>query len=133
MKFTCDGMITKWIIGADNNMNGNLNPELQIWRSIENETYRKIKGTSIEFPVSQSGRIFYEYDVLPPIPVKSGDILGIFIPPHSFSRLHLLSENASSPMQYIVFTSNSAINVINIYRKQFGDEILSSLGICGIW
>ena len=30
MRFTCDGMITKWIFGADNNMNGNLNPELQI-------------------------------------------------------------------------------------------------------
>ena len=115
MRFTCDGMITKWIIGADNNMNGNLNPELQIlWRSSENERYRNINGTLLGFPVSQSSTIFYEYNDFPPIPVKSGDILGIFIPQFDSSRLHLLSERTSTPTQYVVFTSNSSINEINV-------------------
>ena len=117
MKFTCDGMITKWIIGAESVMNGNLNPELQVWRNSENETYRKINGTLIEYPVSQSGIVFYEYNNFPPIPVKSGDILGIFIPPHSSSRLSLVSERTTTPTQYVVPTDDfiiSPYNVINI-------------------
>ena len=36
IRFTCDGMITKWIIGA--NMAGSsINPELQVWRNIGND------------------------------------------------------------------------------------------------
>ena len=112
MKFMCDGVITKWIIGADYIIvNGNVNPELQIWRYVENETYRNVNGTSIELPLSQDSRVFYEYDDFPPIPVKSGDILGIFIPHFDYSRLDLLFENANTPTQYVIFTNNSAIHV----------------------
>ena len=114
MRFTCDGMITKWIFGADYNMSGNLNPELQIWRNIENETYKKINGTSIELPLTQDSRVFYEYDDFHPIPVKSGDVLGMFIPQFDSSRLRLLFENANTSSQYVVFTSNSTINEINV-------------------
>ena len=113
MRFTCDGMITKWIFGADFNMDGNSNPELQIWRNIENKTYKKINGTLIELPLTQDSRV-YEYDDFHPIPVKSGDILGVFTPDRDSSRLRLLFENASTPSQYVVFTSNSTINKINV-------------------
>ena len=30
MRFTCDGMITKWIVGAEFDSSNNLYPELQI-------------------------------------------------------------------------------------------------------
>ena len=36
IRFTCDGMITKWIIGAYM-AGGSFNPELQVWRSIGND------------------------------------------------------------------------------------------------
>ena len=123
MRFTCDGMITKWIIGADFNMDRHLNPELQIWRNIENKTYKKINGTLIELPLTQDSRVFYEYDDFPPIPVKSGDILGVFTPQFDSSRLRLLFENASTPSQYVVFTSNSTINEINVENTFMGSFV----------
>ena len=107
MRFTCDGNITKWIIGADYGENDNLNPELQIWRKAGNETYEKISGTFIEAPTSVNTRI-YEYDNFSPIPVKSGDILGIFLPRHASSRLRLISEDTNTPIQYRRFTDDFA-------------------------
>ena len=38
IRFTCDGMITKWIIGAYT-AGGSFNPELQVWRNIGNDVY----------------------------------------------------------------------------------------------
>ena len=107
MRFTCDGNITKWIIGAEYDNRDNLYPELQIWRNAGNETYRKINGTFLEIEASVSSRI-YEYEDFSPIPVKSGDILGIFLPTFRSSRLRLLSESADSPAQHYIFTGVSA-------------------------
>ena len=40
MNFTCNGTITKWIIGASFfDVNRHLYPELQVWRNIGNDTY----------------------------------------------------------------------------------------------
>ena len=41
MRFTCDGMITKWIIGADflDGEDDTLFPELEIWRNTGTNTY----------------------------------------------------------------------------------------------
>ncbi|CAI8024638.1 hypothetical protein GBAR_LOCUS14308 [Geodia barretti] len=107
MRFTCDGNITKWIVGAGYGAADNLYPELQIWRKAGDETYEKISGTFIQAPTLVNTRI-YEYEDFPPIPVKSGDILGIFIPRRMSSRLRLLSENTTSPTQYYQFTDGSA-------------------------
>ena len=106
IRFTCDGMITKWIVGADWQHNDNLYPELQIWRSSGNDTYQKINGTFLEFEDSSSNRI-YEYDNFSPIPFLAGDILGVFIPRTSLSRLRLLSENTNSPTNYYLTTDDS--------------------------
>ena len=120
MRFTCDGMITKWIVGAEFNSRDNLYPELQIWRKSGDETYEKINGTFIQFPTSVTGRI-YEYDDFSPIPVKAGDILGIFFPTLRFSRLILLSAVANRPTQYYRVTgssdSSSPYNVFNIEHQ----------------
>ena len=50
----------------------------------------------------------YEYADFSPIPVKSGDILGIFLPRFSSSKLRLLSELADSPAQHYLLTDVSA-------------------------
>ena len=87
IKFTCDGMITKWIVGAhwldgDDDV---LYPELQIWRSSGNDTYQKINRTFLELADNSSNRI-YEYDNFSPIPFQAGDILGVFIPVTTISK-----------------------------------------------
>ena len=109
MRFTCDGTITKWIIGANWNEGNDdtLYPELQIWRNIGNDTYQKISGTFITPPTENTNHS-YEYDGFSPIPVQTGDILGAFIPQTSMSRLILLSENMKTPVNYYLETDNSA-------------------------
>ena len=106
IRFTCDGMITKWIVGADWQDNDNLYPELQIWRNIGNDTYQKINGTFLEVETESEDRV-YEYDDFAPIPFRAGDILGVFIPRTSLSRLRLLSENTNSPTNYYLTTGGS--------------------------
>ena len=112
MRFTCDGMITKWIIGADW-INSIFNPELQVWGNVGNDTYQKINGTVIDSTTGNSNRI-YEYDNFSPIPVQEGDILGVFIPRTSFSRLSLLSEDMNSPTNHYVVTGLNEYNILDI-------------------
>ena len=105
MRFTCDGMITKWIVGAEFDSRDNLYPELQIWRNTGDTKYEKINDTLIEFLTSSfSKKSIYEYEDFPPISVKSGDILGIFLPQDGDSRLRLRSESSGSPTQYYLPT-----------------------------
>ena len=97
MKFTCDGIITKWIIGArwSQESDDTLYPELQLWREIGNYTYQKINGTFITIETRSNDGV-YEYDNFPPIPFQAGDILGVFIPLVNDSRLTFKSEKEIS-------------------------------------
>ena len=104
IRFTCDGMITKWIIAGTWDDDEMLHPELQVWRNIGNDTYQKINGTFIEPPEFITNNI-YEYDNFTPIPFQSGDVLGIFIPENGKSRLRVSSENVNSPINYYLQTS----------------------------
>ena len=109
MKFTCDGMITKWIITAFAQSEENQHPELQVWRNIGNDVYQKINGTFIEpATLIDNSNSIYEYDSFSPIPIKSGDILGIFMPEADLSRLALLSENTDNPTNYYLPTGQSS-------------------------
>jgi len=89
--FTCDGHITKWIVGARWEDTRSLYPELQVWRNVGNDVYHKINGTVINIAAESPTRI-YEYDNFSPIPVLAGDILGVFIPQTLTSKLLLWSE-----------------------------------------
>ena len=104
IKFTCDGMITKWIIGANITFNSSFYPELQVWRNIGNDMYQKINGTFITAPTENSNRI-YEYDNFSPIPFQAGDILGVFLPQLSTASLGLLSETTDSPTNYYLMSA----------------------------
>ena len=107
IKFTCDGMITKWIIGADWVGHDSFYPELQVWRYIGNDMYQKINGTVITTSTENSNRIF-EYDDFSPIPFQAGDILGVFLPRNRNATLRLLSETTNSPTNYYLNSVNSA-------------------------
>ena len=45
MRFTCNGMIIKWIIAANVNYDKPHTAELQLWRSTTNGVYKRINGT----------------------------------------------------------------------------------------
>ena len=107
MKFACDGLITKWIVGADWRNDDDLYPELQVWRNIVNNTYHKINSTFLNIETESSNKI-YEYEDFSPIPVQAGDTLGVFIPRAGLSRLRVLSESDYGPTNYYIRTSENA-------------------------
>ena len=126
MNFTCNGTITKCIIGADSffDVNRHLYPELQVWRNIGNDTYVKISGTYIFFPFAALENRVYEYSGFTPIQVQAGDILGVFIPDNGNSRIILLSEGGSSPpAQYYHYLSDSTLSSSNIDMIDFENNI----------
>ena len=107
MNFTCDGMITKWIVGADWDSSASFYPELQVWRNIGNDVYQKINGTVLNIGTESSNRI-YEYDNFSPIPFLAGDILGVFIPRPALSKLRLRAEEGRGPLNYFIRTEVTA-------------------------
>ena len=106
--FTCNGWITKWIIGALWDGGNVLFPELQIWRNDGNDTYRKINGTFISVETNNASLI-YKYSNFSPIPFQAGDILGAFVPQGGLSKLKLRSEGNRGHLNYYIRTDVSAI------------------------
>ena len=84
IKFTCNGIITKWIVGVkDDRDNNNEDPssptnswQLQVlWAIGEPNTYLQVDYTNIG---SLSGNGLFNLTVDPPLEVKKGDVLGVY-------------------------------------------------------
>lgn len=108
--FSCSGHITKWIVAAAWSGDYDLLPELQLWRqsSTLNGTlyYHKVDSTSLTADTRSSHQI-YEFNVEPPMPFLSGDILGVFSPPcfgATCGRLRIIHERSS---EYLAFYRNA--------------------------
>ena len=123
INFTCDGLITKWIVGARWMSDDYRFPELQIWRRVGNESnvYKKINGTFLNIDIESDNDI-YEYDNFSPIPFRAGDILGIFAPRYLQSRLRIRAEDTNSPLNYYIPVANSArvspVDIIDLERTE---------------
>ena len=131
MKFTCDGIITKWIIGGQLFGDAAFSPELQLWREIGNDTYQKINGTLITIETESGDRIIgvYEYDNFPPIPFQAGDILGVFVPRKEGNKFTLKSEDGRGPTNYFINTGHDVTisPYDTIYLKQEAPQIQSEV------
>ena len=128
IQFTCDGMITKWIVGADWENNKKLYPEFQVWRNSGNDTYRKINGTLIDVDSStESKERVYEYNNFPPIPFQEGDILGVFIPQSRDSKLKLRAEGEHGHTNYYIPTADSQVSPYDSIDLQQDSQVSSSV------
>ena len=128
MKFTCDGIITKWIIGGQwFGDGGPFYPELQLWREIGNDTYQKTNGIHITNETESDDGV-YEYNFLP-IPFQAGDILGVFVLQKAYSKFRLRSEGGRGPTNYFINTSHDVTisPYDTIYLKQEAPQIQSEV------
>ena len=103
INFTCDGNITKWIVGGSRVATQDYYPELQIWRDIGNNTYTKVGNTppgNTTLFLQDVATNLYEYTQDPPLEFRAGDILGVFQPRSSLSHLRLLYEENNGPPQF---------------------------------
>ena len=77
ISFTCNGSITKWIVGAETDMNGLLISELQIWRNTGGTSFTKANFSILSSSTPVSNNIV-EYTLNTPLEFQVGDILGVY-------------------------------------------------------
>ena len=111
IRFTCNGFITKWIVGAETLTSGSRMPELQIWRlnAGSTNTYTKTNSsliTSNEIPGSPN---VHEFIPATPLQFNTDDILGVHQPRlggSMSSRFVLYYQENTGPANYRQTTSD---------------------------
>ena len=103
--FTCNGAITKWIVGAVWKTAGQRSnfPHLQIWRNISDTSYTLVNSIIFTAAGESSNKI-YEFTPDPPLGFQAGDVLGIFQPQQQTSRLRIYHEQDTGSINYFVNT-----------------------------
>ena len=101
INFTCNGSITKWIVGAEMRASGTVQPELQIWRR---DSWRRNRYTKVDFslliPNETSDPNIHEYYPDPPLEFQEGDILGVYTPRRDDSQLVVYYQENTGPQNY---------------------------------
>ena len=102
INFTCNGYITKWIVGAVIGSGQSLVPHFQIWRLNTNQQYELVHcyylmGNSIS-PFDN----VYVYTPNSPLAVKSGDIFAVYQPGINQSQFILLYQQNNGPTNLVL-------------------------------
>ena len=107
--FTCNGSITKWIVGGIADISQFLNkPELQIWRNTEGTSYSKAKFSQLSNNTLHGS--IAEYNLNTPLKFQERDILGIYQPPKQSSAFNLVVyfQEFDGPANYVEGNSPSS-------------------------
>ena len=107
--FTCNGSITKWIVGAEAENDNDL-PELQIWRNTGGTRYTRA-GFSLLPSNTLSGNVA-EYTLSTPLEFQERDILGVYQPPRGDSALVVYYQRLDGPVNYE--EGNSALSTVTL-------------------
>ena len=99
--FTCNGSITKWIVGAETGSNSAYQPELQIWRRYSGRgiSYSKINFSLLTQNETSVPNV-HEYYPDPPLEFQEGDILGVYQPRCDISQLVVYHQQYTGPRNY---------------------------------
>ena len=100
----CSGTITSWTIGAQFRTGGNHDffPHLQVWRSCgDSSTYFLAGDTELLVPDSDSGEdLVFTGTADPVLEFQAGDILGLFQPRNTRSRVGVYYDTSAGPTNY---------------------------------
>ena len=111
--FTCNGSITKWIVGAEQrNDEEQLRPELQIWRRISLDTYTKISFNFLTPNVTSYPNV-HEYIPNPPLEFQEGDILGVY-QPTTAKELRVYYQEDTGPVNYREYAPSGAPSTFDV-------------------
>ena len=128
IKFLCSGHVNHFIMGARWKSILGHSPELQIWRPSGETTYQKLSGTTIA-PVDISSDGIYIFAVDPPVLFEPGDILGVFQPALSVSRLSVDFDIAGAAMNYYVPVENDRVSPSLSTIDVNGEGVMSQMGL----
>ena len=104
--FTCNGSITKWIMGASDIIRDKSDfSQIQIWRrGISNEYFRT--GRSLLVLNETGSPNVHEYIPNPPLEFQEGDILGVYQPDGGDNILQLYYQDNTGPVNYLKSSIN---------------------------
>ena len=114
ISFNCSGAITSWTVGAEWETGGSHDffPHLQIWRSTSCATNTFVLVGDVELFVADDderaeGNHAFSGTPDPPLEFEAGDILGIFQPRESRSRVRVYYDTSAGPTNYYIATGNA--------------------------
>ena len=115
ISFNCSGVITSWTIGAEWRTDGrdrDFFPHLQIWRSASCANNAFVLVGDVELFVAggeERPRDDYVFsgNPDPPLEFEAGDILGIFQPRNSRSRVGVYYDTSAGTTNYYIDTRNA--------------------------
>ena len=96
--FTCNGFITKWIVGGTTDNSESIQPELQIWRNTGGTSYTKTNFSLLPFSALVNN--VAEYTLTTPLEFQEGDILGLYQPRRQNSTLVVYFQEHNGPAGY---------------------------------
>ena len=115
--FTCNGSITKWIVGAETGMGG-LFPELQIWRNTGGTSYTKANFSLLSSCTLDSNNIVeYNCNLSRPLEFQAGDTLGVYQPRNA--ALDVYYQEHDGPVNYDEGDSAQSTVTLNTPHNQY--------------
>ena len=111
--FTCTGMLTKWIIGAQRTLTQTTNHlQLQIWRQRRrtNHRYDRIDFSDLTDLNATDDLNVYEYTPNPPLQFQADDLLGLFLPRRTETQVVVYLQEDGGPQSYRRSNRNSALS-----------------------
>ena len=148
IQFTCNGSITKWIVGAQTRSVGITDklPSLQIWRRKKGKnSYTQVGSSHLDTSLSTSSGVI-EYTPSPPLEFQEGDILGVYQPDEHQSKSVVYYQRSTGPSSYgysgnvmpasISMNEDKKFNeydypLVNVEVTKKGDWRGQHLGLCG--
>ena len=114
IRFTCNGTLTKWIIGAQRTLTQATNPQhpqLQIWRRRQgsSNTYDRTTFSDITALNDTDDLNVYEYTPNPPLEFQPNDILGLYAPLRDETPIRVWYEVGTGPWNYVLFNQSSPV------------------------
>ena len=102
IQFTCNGSITKWIVGAQTRSVGITDklPSLQIWRRTRGTNFYSQVGSSHLHTSTSNFSGIVEYMPNPPLEFQEGDVLGVYQPEADQSKSVLYYQRSTGPSSY---------------------------------
>jgi len=101
IRFTCTGMLTKWIIGAQRTLTQTTNHlQLQIWRRRGRNSYGRINFNDITDLNATDDLNVYEYVPNSPLQFQANDLLGLFQPRSTDTQAVVYYQVGGGPRNY---------------------------------
>ena len=124
--FTCTGMLTKWIIGAQRILTQTTNHlQLQIWRRRRqtNNRYDRIDYSDLTDLNATDDLNVHEYTPNPPLQFQADDLLGLFLPRRTETQVEAYLQEGGGPQSYRRSNRNSALSSFSTSGRRVGTDI----------